>query len=101
MICDATKVKKFGCVGAPDLTVEILSPSTSKKDRTQKLELYEEYGVREYWIVSPKQRSVEMYVLEDDRYKALPPAFDGEKVTSCIFPKLTIDLTAVFSRVEE
>lgn len=101
VICNPDKIQKFGCVGSPDLAVEILSPSTSKKDRTEKLDLYEEYGVLEYWIVSPQERSVEMHVLENGRYIALPPAFDGEKITSRIFPELTVDLAEVFSRVEE
>jgi len=99
VICDPEKIKKFGCVGSPDLIVEILSPSTSQKDRKLKFELYEEYGVREYWIASPDDRSVTVNVLEKGKYKALPPVFDGGKFNSVIFPQLEIDLTAVFIKV--
>jgi Uma2 family endonuclease len=86
VICDPEKVKKFGCVGAPDLMVEVLSPSTSNKDRKLKFELYEEFGVREYWIISPEKRDVVLNVLENGRYKTFPPVADGETVTSVIFP---------------
>lgn len=52
VICEPGKIRKFGCVGAPDFVIEILSPSTSKKDLKDKFELYEEFGVREYcWYI--------------------------------------------------
>ncbi|MDZ7847021.1 MAG: Uma2 family endonuclease [Owenweeksia sp.] len=50
IVCDPSKINRRGCMGAPDFVVEILSPGTSKKDASLKMELYEEYGVREYWI---------------------------------------------------
>ncbi len=67
VVCDPDKVKEDGIHGAPDLVVEVLSPSTGRYDRGHKMRVYEKHGVREYWIVSPVERSVEQYVLEEGR----------------------------------
>ncbi len=99
VICDASKIKKFGCVGAPDLIIEILSPSTSSKDRKLKFELYEEFGVREYWIVSPANRSVTIHFLENKKYKTLQPLSSQDKLESKIFQGLEIELKKVFKNV--
>ena len=64
VVCDSDKMDERGCVGAPDLVVEILSPSTAYKDQTAKLRLYERHGVREYWVVNPERESVQVYLLE-------------------------------------
>ncbi len=88
-------------MGAPDLIVEILSPATSKKDRELKFDLYEEYGVREYWIVSPEQRNITVNVWESGKFKILAPLAEGETLTSEIFPELTVDLTEVFKKVKD
>ncbi len=56
--CDTTRLTEAGARGAPDLVVEILSPSTSKKDQHEKFDLYERHGVREYWIIDPGNRSI-------------------------------------------
>lgn len=61
VVCDPDKVKQDGVHGAPDLVVEILSPSTSNYDRGRKWNVYGSCGVREYWIVSPNEKSVEVY----------------------------------------
>jgi len=65
VVCDRSKLRKDGVHGAPDLAVEVLSPSTSKRDRTHKKDVYAQCGVREYWIISPRERSIEQYFLED------------------------------------
>lgn len=101
VICDSEKIKKFGCVGAPDLVIEILSPSTSKKDQKDKFELYEEFGVREYWIVSPENRSVIVNVLEKGSFKTFRPLTEGEKLKSKIFPELEVDLKEVFRNLKD
>lgn len=69
IVCDRDKIKADGIHGTPDLVVEILSPSTGKKDRSVKLKTYEKAGVKEYWIVSPKAKSVEVYKLQDGHYE--------------------------------
>lgn len=64
VICDKSKIDKRGCKGAPDLVIEILSPSTRRHDRLVKLGLYQRAGVREYWIVNPEDRTVQV-MLQD------------------------------------
>lgn len=71
VVCDPDKVKWDGVHGAPDLVVEVLSPSTAKNDRCRKWDVYESCGVREYWLVSPGEKSVEVYLLEDGKYTLL------------------------------
>ncbi len=81
VICDRSKLGKNGVHGAPDLVVEVLSPSTARYDRGHKKKVYERHGVREYWIVSPGERTVEQYMLEDGVL---------ELDTVCIHPEDTI-----------
>ena len=95
MICDKEKLDELGCVGAPDFIVEILSTSTSKKDYTNKYELYEENGVREYWIVNP-EGFIEVFVLEADGYCNKGKFFKEDQLTSFTFPDLILALDEVF-----
>ena len=64
VVCDKNKLDDHGCKGAPDLVVEILSPSTRRYDRLVKLELYQRAGVREYWIINPEDQTVQV-MLQD------------------------------------
>ena len=68
IVCDSEKIQLNGVHGTPDLVVEVLSPSTGKNDRTHKKDVYERFGVREYWIVNPGDRSVEQYILTDGQF---------------------------------
>ena len=67
VVCDPGKIDKYGCKGAPDMVAEILSPSTRWHDRLVKLGLYQRAGVREYWIVHPEEKSVQVLLLEDGK----------------------------------
>ena len=60
-VCDPDKIKQDGVHGAPDLVVEVLSPGTARNDRTLKKDTYARFGVREYWLVSPGDKYVEIY----------------------------------------
>jgi Uma2 family endonuclease len=66
VICDLSKLDEKGCIGAPDLIVEVLSPSTLKYDWNYKFNLYETAGVKEYWIVDPKAKVVNVFLLQPD-----------------------------------
>ena len=97
VICDLSKIEERGCVGAPDLIVEILSSSTARKDLNDKYSIYEEVGVKEYWIVMPKEQIVEAFHLVNKKYQ-LRAAYNREDIiTSEMFPGLEIDLKEVFS----
>lgn len=65
VVCDKSKLDGHGCKGAPDMVVEILSPSTARHDRLVKLGQYQRAGVREYWIVSPDEKTVQVFLLEN------------------------------------
>lgn len=68
IVCNKEIIKKDGIHGAPDLVVEVLSPSTAKNDRGYKKDLYERTGVKEYWIADANLRSIESYLLNDGKY---------------------------------
>jgi Uma2 family endonuclease len=99
VVCDRSKLDERGCLGAPDLIVEILSESTQKKDLQDKFALYEENGVREYWIVSPHQRILQQFYLEDCRYQFKGFFLEGDTVKSHIFPELSVGLGELFANL--
>ncbi len=80
--------------GAPDLVVEILSPSTALQDRVRKLALYATHGVREYWLLDPDAKTLQALTLVDGLYQPIPG--DGFP-RSRVLPDLTIDLDALFA----
>ena len=101
VVCDLAKIKTNRSVmGAPDLVVEILSPGNSRKEMKEKFEVYEENGVREYWIISTVEKNVLIFVLnEQQKFIGLRPHADNEIMTSHIFPDLKVDLNEVFKNV--
>lgn len=66
VICDQSKLDEYGCKGAPEMVVEILSPSTQRHDQLVKLRLYQQAGVLEYWIVDPENQTVRVMLLHED-----------------------------------
>ncbi|ADG06450.1 Uma2 family endonuclease [Kyrpidia tusciae] len=96
VVCDPLKIREKGCVGTPDLIVEVLSPNTAAKDRTVKLRRYQRAGVREYWIVDPVHKTVEVYRLEDNVF-GKPDAYgEGDIIRVGIFEDLHVNLGEVF-----
>ena len=96
VVCDADKLDERGCWGAPDLIIEILSPGNSKKEMLNKYELYEEAGVREYWVVRPDYKEITQFVLENNKYRTLPPVVEGTIIHSAIFPDLSLQTEDIF-----
>ncbi|GAK50581.1 hypothetical protein U14_01814 [Candidatus Moduliflexus flocculans] len=97
VVCDRTKLDRKGCLGAPDLIVEILSPSTAAKDVKDKFELYETSGVREYWIVHPEEAILEVFRLHDGKKYLLERIYTRDDVVKVgIFEDFSIDLRDVF-----
>jgi len=96
VVCDKEKLDDKGCMGAPDLVVEILSPSTMSKDLHQKFSLYERHGVKEYWVISPGDKVLFRYKLsKDGKYKEPEIYEKGEILVSDIFDNFKIDLGKV------
>jgi len=97
VVCDRDKLDDAGCVGAPNLIIEILSPSTTKKDQMEKFFLYERHGVKEYWIVDPLAQVVHVYRLGSDNRYGRPDLHGPEdRPVVGILPGLVIDLPLVF-----
>jgi len=99
VICDLDKLDDAGCLGSPDLIVEILSDSTAKKDYNEKFNLYEENAVKEYWIANPASQTIEVFSLIEGRYESIGlfNEKEGQKtVQGYLFPEMEIELKAIF-----
>ena len=82
--------------GAPDLVIEILSPATAERDRTYKKVLYARYGVREYWIVDPEEKTIEVLTLKKEGYETFGIYKMQETLNSPLLSGLSINLTKIF-----
>ena len=82
------------------MVMEILSPSTRRWDQTMKRSLYEEAGVREYWLVDPEARTVTVYRLEDGKFLSPEAYTGGGKVPVGIFSGCTVDMEAAYAYAE-
>jgi Uma2 family endonuclease len=89
-------IKEEEIRGAPDLVIEILSPATEKKDRFYKKALYARHGVREYWIVDPERKTIEVYTLTDEGFNLYQEYKIGEVLRSLILEGFELDLREVF-----
>ena len=117
IVCDKNKIKGNGIYGAPDLIVEVLSPTTLKRDKGYKMKLYERCGVKEYWLVSTECQSVDIYVLKEGKLTlteshGVIPSYLIEKMeyeedraviiesfSSTLFPDLEIKLDDMFENI--
>ena len=88
-----------GIYGAPDLIIEVLSPSDWRKDREEKFALYAETGVREYWMVDPKRSHIEVYILRDGQYELLGQWGSGEQARSEVLSGFEVRVDEVFNIV--
>ena len=116
VVCDRDKIKADGIHGAPDLVVEVLSPSTFKRDRTVKKDAYEKYGVKEYWLVSGAEKTIEVYHLRDGKFVfdngySIIPEWQWEEMTEeekadaklslkvSLYEDLVIDIREIFEDI--
>ncbi len=97
VVCDPSKLDDRGCIGAPDIVVEVLSPSNNKKELRNKYNVYEEHGVKEYWILHPSEKTFFRYLLGNDG-KFIPTHLltEGDVVTTIILPGFELVLDKVF-----
>ena len=96
VVCDPAKIDKKGCIGAPDIVIEILSPSNSEKELKNKYEVYEESGVREYWVVFPSEKTMLIYTLTSGKFVPSRLMVKSDIVTSAVLPGFSLDLGQVF-----
>lgn len=102
IVCDKKKITERNLQGAPDFVVEILSPQTKKRDKGIKLEAYRKYGVKEYWIVDPLYKEIEVYYFEEKTSEIFSHECDEEMLKNDFIPvgifgdKLKLDLKYIF-----
>lgn len=98
VVCDRNKLDRYGCKGAPDMIVEVLSPSTQRHDQLVKLNLYQRAGVREYWIVDPENRTVRVMLMAGDGTLRPHEVYRQEDVAKVnVLDGCFIELSKVFS----
>ena len=96
VICDPDKIDRIGCRGAPDLMIEIFSPSSRRHDSLTKLNLYRRAGCREYWLVDAEAGSVQSFLLENGNYFLTGFGQYDDEMKVHVLDGCTIDLSAVF-----
>lgn len=101
VICDLSKLDDRGCIGAPDIVVEILSPGNNAKELKNKYEVYEESGVKEYWVVSPQDNTFIIYTLINGKYDASRLMVAGDVVTSSVLDGFSLNLTELFESLNK
>lgn len=100
VICDPSKLDEKGCLGAPDIVVEILSPGNNRKELSNKYEVYEESGVKEYWIVAPVEKTFLKYILtEEGKFQASRLLTTGDEVTTPVLPGFILNLSELFDAI--
>jgi Uma2 family endonuclease len=99
VICDTSKIKKQGCVGSPDLIIEILSLGNSRKEMSAKFQIYEQAGVREYWVVFPYEQVIQQYILQEDKFHSLP--ISEKTIKSFILEDFEVDIDTIFDTIVE
>jgi len=97
VICDPQKIDEKGCIGAPDIVVEILSPGNNKKELKNKYEVYEESGVLEYWVIHPQEKTFLKYVLTDGLFQPSRLLTMGDDVTTPVLPGFVLSLDELFA----
>ena len=98
VICDETKIDERGCCGAPDLVIEILSPGNSAHEVKTKFELYEESGVKEYWLINPVEENLVVFILnEEGKFDGVKMYASGDSISSFAIQDFKIKVSEIFS----
>lgn len=98
VVCDSNKLSGTGYVGVPDLVVQIVSPSTAKSDKFYKFNMYEKFGVKEYWIIEPHIKLLSVFTLNENKRYGRPEIYsEVDKVKVEVLKNLEIDLSDIFS----
>jgi Uma2 family endonuclease len=100
IICDTKKIDSKGCLGAPDVVIEVLSPSTAYRDETDKLRLYEAQGVKEYWLVNPDGGYIMVYRLHGKEYSKPEYLQKNDTLISQAIKEITLDLAPLFACIQ-
>ena len=98
VVCDRSKLDDKGCNGAPDLVIEITSPSSARHDKLIKFQKYQNAGVREYWIVDPENKMVNVNILENGRYYGAAYS-DTDSIPVQVLDGCQVDMREVFSEI--
>lgn len=99
VICDESKLDERGCCGAPDLIIEILSPGNSRKEIRLKYDLYEEAGVKEYWIIQPAEETASVIRLnKNGKFEGATIYTSGDNIESGAVPGLKISVEDIFRK---
>ncbi|MBN3580987.1 Uma2 family endonuclease [Algoriphagus aestuarii] len=100
VVGDRSKLDEAGCLGAPDLIVEVLSPGSNKKELKNKYEVYEESSVQEYWIIHPSEETLVIYNLVEGKYQPSKLFSHGDIIKSEVLPGFELDLEEFFSKID-
>lgn len=100
VICDPTKLDDAGCIGAPDLIIEILSKGNNKKELQNKYEVYEESGVKEYWVVEPEGQFMQVNTLVNGKYQPSKLFTLGDEIITPILPGFILNLNDIFANLD-
>ena len=99
VICDEAKIDTRGCCGAPDLVIEILSPGNSSHEVKRKFQVYEEAGVKEYWVVNPETENVVVFILNDEgKFEGLKMYAGDDTLSSTVISGFKINVNEIFSK---
>lgn len=97
VVCDPARLDDRGCLGAPDWIIEIVSPGNTALDTKTKFDLYEESGVREYWMVYPGLKTITAYVLEGERYQLAGEYIEPGLLPAASVPGLALEWADIFA----
>ncbi|WP_373495926.1 Uma2 family endonuclease [Aquiflexum sp.] len=100
VVCDMEKLDDRGCIGAPDLVVEVLSPGNKQLELQKKYEVYEESGVKEYWLMDPEGQTLLIYTLIQGKYQPSRLMTSGDTAKSSVILGFELDLEAFFNEIK-